>query len=173
MKFACAALISASLAAGCQTSDSVETSASATSAAPVWNQYGEKVTYAATPVAPGALKGDETGVTISGVITEVCQHQGCWIRLVDPAHPQAGDLFVKTTGHAYLVPRNSRGRQAMAYGRCELSEMSVADQRHYAEEAGKSVEEIAMITQPRKMITFHADSISIEGTGLDKPLDQD
>lgn len=172
MKLACVAVISASLVVGCQTSDSVETAASAPPTTPVWNQYGDKVTHAAQPVAPGALKGDETGVTVSGVITEVCQHQGCWIRLIDPAHPEAGDLFVKTTGHAYLVPRNSRGRQAMVYGRCELSEMSVADQRHYAEEAGKSVEEIARITKPRKMITFHADSISIEGTGLDKPLDQ-
>ena len=154
---------------GCQSSPST-----GAASASKWNHYGDQAAAAGAsqPLALGTLKGDERNVTVSGVITEVCQHQGCWIRLKDPSNPQAGDLFVKTTDHAYLVPRNSPGRRAIVVGTCEYSEMSVADQKHYAEEAGKTAEEIAKITQPKKMITFHADSISIEGEGLDKPLDQ-
>ena len=174
MKFVHASFVAASLVAlaaitGCQSTGSSKEVA----AAPVWNQYGEKVTFTTQPVSLGTLKGDETDVAVSGVITEVCQSQGCWIRLKDPSNPAAGDLFIKTKDHAYLVPRNAHGRNAIVHGRCELSEMSVADQKHFAEEAGKSEAEIAKITQPKKMITFHADSIRIEGEGLDKPLDQD
>lgn len=152
---------------GCQSDGSPQVAT-----APQWNHYGEKITYATQSVSLGSLKGDESDITISGVITEVCTHQGCWIRLKDPANPDAGDLFVRTKGHAYLVPLNCKGRNALVHGRCEFSEMSVDEQKHYADEAGHSEAEIAKITQPKRMITFHADSIMIEGEGLAKPLDQ-
>ncbi len=165
-----ASIITLSTFSGCQSASSTQTPYPS---AQTWNHYGEQVTHDTTSVSLGALNGDESDITVSGVITEVCTHQGCWLRLKDPKNPGAGDLFVKTKDHAFLVPRNAHGRNAVVHGRCESSEMSVADQKHYAEEAGRSAQEIAKITQPKRMITFHADSILIEGEGLDKPLDQD
>ncbi len=149
------------------------TAAPAQSAKGQWQSFGETVVFDDdTQVALGSLKGDEKNIWVVGEITEVCSHQGCWIRVKDTSNPAAGDLFVRTKDHAYLVPRNAAGHSVKVFGVCELSEMSVADQRHFAEEAGKSEAEIAKITQPKNMIIFHAATIMIEGPGLDKPLEQ-
>lgn len=155
--------------AGCKSTESSKKSTSAGQ----WQTFGEVIAYSETDeVALGSLKGDERNIWIEGEITEVCSSQGCWIRMKDPANPAAGDLFVKTKDHAYLVPRNAHGHAVRVYGVCEATEMTVADQQHFAEEAGKSEAEIALITQPKKMIVFHATTIVIEGDGLDKALDQ-
>lgn len=176
--FAIVSLASLIAITGCKSTDSsmAESSKSTASAAASpgqWQSFGETVMFEETDViALGSLKGNEKNVWVVGEITEVCTHQGCWIRIKDASDPNAGDLFVRTKDHAYLVPRNSIGRSVKVYGVSEFSEMSVNDQRHYAEEAGKSEAEIAMITKPKKMVTFHAATIVIEGPGLDKPLEQ-
>jgi hypothetical protein len=154
--------------AGCQSSPDASTNAGTRGE---WSHYGELAAPAKRPAALGALKGDEQDVTVQGVITEVCSHQGCWLRLKDPKNPKAGDLFVRTKDHAFFVPRNAHGHNVIVHGRCEFTEVSVGEQQHYAEEAGKSEQEIAKITHPRKMIIFHADSIMIEGPGLDAPVE--
>jgi hypothetical protein len=153
---------------GCQSSRGLAVAAPAQSQ---WSGYGENVAPCLVFVSLGALKGDEQGVAVAGVITEVCNHQGCWLRLNDPKDPAVGDLFVRTKDHAFFVPRNAHGHNVMVYGSCEFTEVSVGEQQHYAEEAGKSEAEIAKITQPRKMIIFHADSIMIEGPGLEAPVE--
>ncbi len=160
-----------SLVAGCQSSAS-KGSAGAITEKTEWHTYGEAVEFdESDDVSFAALKGGEQDVWVTGVITEVCMHQGCWIRLNDPSDRAAGDLFVRTRDHAYLVPRNAHGHKVMIHGDTEYSELSVSDLRHYAEEAGKSQAEIAAISQPKTMITFHADTIIIEGPGLDKPAE--
>ena len=40
-----------------------------------------------------------------------------------------------------------------------VNEVSVDEQRHYAEDAGKSKEEIALITEPKKTYSFEADGV--------------
>jgi hypothetical protein len=160
-----AAVLAWLVIAGCQTAPHTSTQ---------WNTYGEVVKFDETSqVALGSLKGHEKNVWVNGIITEVCSHQGCWIKLKDPKNPAAEDLFIRTRDHAFLVPRNSHGHAARIYGDAEISELSVDDLRHYAEEAGKSEAQIAAITQPRRTVTFWADTIVIAGPGLDKPADQE
>ena len=40
--------------------------------------------------------------------------------------------------------------------------MSVAEQRHYAEDAGKTAKEIAAIKKPKQSLSFIADGVKIE-----------
>ena len=42
--------------------------------------------------------------------------------------------------------------------------MSVDDQRHYAEDAGKSPEEIAAITEPKRTLSFTSSGVLIPQT---------
>ena len=139
-----------------------------------WHTYGKVVEFSETQnIAIASLSGSEKQVWITGEITEVCSHQGCWIRIKDPIDSAGGDLFIRTRDHAFLVPRNSHGHAVRVYGDAEISELSVDELRHYAEEAGKCEADIAKITQPSRTVTFWADTIVIAGPGLDKPADQE
>jgi len=46
-------------------------------------------------------------------------------------------------------------------GAAFLEEMSVDDQRHYAEDEGASEDELAQITAPKKTLRFEADGVLI------------
>ena len=43
-----------------------------------------------------------------------------------------------------------------------VEEMSVADQKHYAKDAGASEEEIAKILKPKKTLGFEADGVLLK-----------
>ena len=51
------------------------------------------------------------------------------------------------------------GASAVVCGTASKKSVSVADQRHFAEDAGKSAEEIAKIKEPK-------DEIRIDATGI-------
>jgi len=42
-----------------------------------------------------------------------------------------------------------------------VEEVSIDEQRHYAEDAGKSAEEIASITVPKRTYSFEADGVLV------------
>lgn len=94
-------------------------------------------------------------IRVKGAISQVCQSAGCWVRLQNPS---GGDVFVKFKDH-FTIPMDLAGATATVYGTASKKTVSVADQRHFAEDAGKSAEEIAKITQPK-------DEIRIDATGI-------
>jgi len=94
-------------------------------------------------------------IRVKGSISQVCQSAGCWVRL---QNPNGGDVFVKFKDH-FTIPMDLAGATATVYGTASKKTVSVADQRHFAEDAGKSAEEIAKITQPK-------DEIRIDATGI-------
>jgi len=130
-----------------------------------WHRYGARDQAMGDPVAIGALSGGETEVTVKGTITEVCPVKGCWMRVTD------GDdeVFVRFKDYGFFVPRNAAGHRAVIHGVAEAKVVSVEELRHYAQDAGKTAEEIAAITAPGTQITFMAGSVEIAGGGLDRP----
>lgn len=132
----------------------------------MWSTYGEQPMGPGDAVAIGALAGGEKNIVVHGVITDVCKVKGCWMRMKDDS---GDELFVRFKDYGFFVPRNAAGRNVVVHGWTERSLISVAELRHYAEDAHKSAAEIAAITQPQMQTTFFADSVMIEGKGLDKP----
>ena len=59
------------------------------------------------------------------------------------------------------MPLNAEG-EVIINGKAFLKETSVDDLRHYAEDAGKTAEEIAAITQPEKTFAFEADGVLLK-----------
>lgn len=59
-------------------------------------------------------------------------------------------MLIKMKDHAFLVPLSMNGKTIVAEGTATLKETSVEMLRHYAEDAGKSKEEIAAIKEPKK-----------------------
>ena len=134
-----------------------------------WNHYGATIDKPGNTVALNALSGEEKNVIVSGTITEVCAKKGCWMTVTDEA---GNDVTVRFKDYSFFVPRNAAGHQVTMHGSTEKKLTSVDDLRHYAEDAGKSAEEIAAITEPKEEVIFHAESVYIEGEGLEAPVAQ-
>jgi hypothetical protein len=125
------------------------------------------MSFGNTPTAAGAVKAAElhtflTGkekadVKVEGKVVEVCKAEGCWLRM----ETASGSMLVKMKDHKYLVPLSLNGKTVIAEGTATMKETSVEMLRHYAEDAGKSKEEIALITEPKKEIVLQASGILV------------
>ena len=109
--------------------------------------------YAAMPV------GDTSVVRFKATITDVCQAKGCWMKLDLENGQQA---MVKFKDYAFFMPKDSKGKQVIVNGKAFVNEMPVDEQKHYAEDAGKSKEEVNAITQPLKTFSFEADGVLLK-----------
>ncbi|RQP13643.1 MAG: DUF4920 domain-containing protein [Chryseobacterium sp.] len=95
---------------------------------------------------------------VRGKVTSVCPNKGCWIKL------DSGDnteIFVKMKDYGFFVPTALEGKEIVMTGSAEAKTISVEEQRHYAEDAKKSPQEIAAITQPRREVRFIAEGIRV------------
>lgn len=96
-------------------------------------------------------------VKVKGKVVEVCKAEGCWIRM----ETASGPMLIKMKDHAFTVPLALNGKTIVADGTAELKETSVDMLKHYAEDAGKSKEEIAAIKEPKKEIVLQAKGILV------------
>lgn len=103
--------------------------------------------------------GDTIDVKFASTINKVCQKKGCWINV-----PLDGDKesFVKFKDYAFFMPFNSAGSDVILNGKAFVREISVDQLKHYAKDAGKSDEEIAKITEPKRTYAFLADGVLLE-----------
>lgn len=109
---------------------------------------------------PTYLDGqDSVRVTLKGNISSCCQAKGCWMTM---PIVEGQDLMVKFKDYGFFVPKNSSGKEAVIDGWAYREVVSVAELRHFAEDAGKSADEIAAITEEEERITFLADGVLIE-----------
>ena len=102
-------------------------------------------------------KGDTIQLTLSGTIKEVCAKKGCWMTLT---MPDESDLMVRFKDYSFFVPLDAQG-EVLINGKAFISETSVEDLRHYAEDAGASTEEIELITTPKVSYNCEADGVLI------------
>ncbi|MBX2846564.1 MAG: DUF4920 domain-containing protein [Saprospiraceae bacterium] len=103
--------------------------------------------------------GDSIQVKFSTKINEVCQKKGCWMNV---ALNDDTEAFVKFKDYGFFVPMDASGSDAVMEGMAYKSVVSVADQKHYAEDAGKTQEEIDAITEPKEEYTFLASAVKIK-----------
>jgi hypothetical protein len=102
-------------------------------------------------------KEDTLQLTLSGTIKEVCAKKGCWMTL---SMPDDNDLMVRFKDYGFFVPLDAQG-EVLINGKAFISETSVEDLRHYAEDAGASREEIERITTSKVSYNFEADGVLI------------
>ena len=96
-------------------------------------------------------------VIVKGVVTDVCTREGCWLKIKSPN----GSMMVKMKDHAFLVPLAINGKEIIIHGIAEQKTTSVEMLRHFAEDAGKSKEEIQKITEPKTEIIIDADGLVV------------
>ncbi|WP_142783451.1 DUF4920 domain-containing protein [Changchengzhania lutea] len=103
--------------------------------------------------------GDSINSKIRAKVKEVCQAKGCWMTL---DLEEGDEVMVKFKDYGFFVPKDIAGKDIIINGKAYVKEVSVDEQRHYAEDAGKGSEEIAAITLPKKTYSFEADGVLIK-----------
>ncbi|MEZ4799251.1 MAG: DUF4920 domain-containing protein [Flavobacteriales bacterium] len=137
----------------------------AKSDAPMQSFYGEtfevKDPISATSIPTLLASSDSVAGQFEGKIVETCRAEGCWMTV---ALENGEELMVYTNHHKFFVPTSGAGDlKCVLNGYAFPEEVSVEMLQHYAEDAGKSEEEIAMITAPEKSFSFMATGVMIEG----------
>ena len=112
----------------------------------------------ATLVQKVEASGTFTG-KVAGKINEVCTNKGCWFAM---ELPNGTSMRVTFKDYGFFIPTNSQGFPITIEGVATLTETDVETLRHYAEDQGKSKEEVAAITSPQKEITFEASGALIK-----------
>jgi len=122
--------------------------------------FGDEIsTDGAIPLADmvSQLSEKDTVFTkVSGVVDKVCKKKGCWMNIVND---NGDEVFVKFKDYKFFMPLDCEGAKVVMDGFATVEETSVEELRHYAEDEGKSKEEIAAITEPAKEMKFLAHGV--------------
>lgn len=100
--------------------------------------------------------GDSINSKMIAKVADVCQSKGCWMKLDLENGEQ---VMVKFKDYGFFMPKNIAGQEVIINGKAYVNEVPVDELRHYAEDAGKSAEEIAQITESKKTYSFEADGV--------------
>jgi hypothetical protein len=125
--------------------------------------YGEKITVeGAVPLNDVVAKlnagAEAVDTKLKAKVVDVCSKKGCWITL----EMQDGQTaMVKMKDYGFFVPLAAIGKTVVIDGEVKMKTTSVAELKHYAEDAKKSKEEIDAITEPKKEVRVMAKGIVV------------
>ena len=103
--------------------------------------------------------GDSINSKMSAKVISVCQAKGCWMTL---NLEDGNEVMVKFKDYGFFMPKDIAGKEVIINGKAFVNEVPVDELRHYAEDAGKTAEEIASITEPKKTFSFEADGVLLK-----------
>jgi hypothetical protein len=101
---------------------------------------------------------DSLNTKISGKVVEVCMAKGCWMKLETG---EGKTTMVTFKNYAFFMPKDIVGKTVVLDGFSKKVTTSIDEQKHYAEDAGKSKEEIAKIISPQKEIKYEAKGVLV------------
>lgn len=96
--------------------------------------------------------------TFSAPIVDVCQTAGCWVNVEN----KNGELIRVRFKDHFLIPTNTKvNRVAYFHGNIYWDTISVEMQKHFAEDAEKTEDEIARIVESKVEVNFEADGVLV------------
>lgn len=126
----------------------------------VMQYFGDKIDESGTISFPELLERmdgvDSLPAKVSGTIAEVCAVKGCWMNI---AMEGKENMFVQFKDYGFFMPLDCSGKKAVMDGYAYRAMTSVEDLKHYAEDEGKSQEEIDAITEPKEELKFLASGV--------------
>jgi hypothetical protein len=125
--------------------------------------YGEMISMdhaiAASDLFSTMGEQDSLNLKLEGVVKEVCQKKGCWMK-IDVGNEKTVRVTFKDYG--FFMPFDIAGKTVVLDGYAKREVTDVATLRHFAEDAGKSAEEIEAITEPKDEVTFLAHGVILK-----------
>ena len=132
---------------------------------------GDGVHFGATIDSTGSIpytallsqmsSADSVNAKVTGTVAGVCQAKGCWMTIVSDQDTTNTEMFVKFQDYGFFMPKDLAGQQVVMLGKAYRETTSVEDLKHFAEDEGKSAEEIAAITEPKTELKFMASGVMI------------
>ncbi len=127
-----------------------------------YDSFGEKIKASGaiptTELVKNAAEKGTIEAKVTGVVESVCQVKGCWMKVkIDNGQT----MRVTFKDYGFFVPTDIAGKTIVFEGNAKTKTISVDELRHYAEDAGKSKDEIAKITEPKTELTFEADGVLV------------
>ena len=120
--------------------------------------YGEKFNYNLKKIDNFTELTDSKQL-IKGEILSTCPMKGCWMNML----VSNDTVLVRFKDYGFFVPKQGvDGSSAIVNGFLSIDTLSVAQLRHYAEDAGKKSEEIMKIKKPKITLSFLADGVAIQ-----------
>ena len=120
------------------------------------------VTEDAKPISPDEIKAklvdDKFEGQVKARVVEVCKAEGCWIKV---ERKDGTTMMVRAKDHKFLMPENIVGKTVLIDGNATIKEVTEDMRKHYAEDAGKSKEEIAKIKGSEKDVQFAAKGVKV------------
>lgn len=104
----------------------------------------------------GLKAGDSIDVKFASSINDLCSKKGCWMKL---GLGEEDETMVRFKDYGFFMPLDSKGKEVVVEGKAFVNEVSVEDLKHYAEDAGKSKDEIEAITKPKLEFAFEAHGV--------------
>lgn len=101
---------------------------------------------------------DSVEAKVIGSVAEVCQKKGCWMSV----EVDNGESMHVSYNYEFLLPKNCAGKEMVMKGYAFYDTIPVKHLKHLAEDAGKSEEEIAQITEPKETLSFLATGVMIK-----------
>lgn len=95
---------------------------------------------------------------VQGKVVEVCKAMGCWAKL---ERADGSTVMIKVKDHEFAMPLDLIGRVVVAEGSAEVKVTSVSMLKHYAEDGGKSKEEIDKIKEPKKEVLMTVKGVKV------------
>jgi hypothetical protein len=105
-----------------------------------------------------SLKENKYEGKISGKVVEVCQAMGCWVKL---QKADGSTILVKAKEHGFTMPKDIVGKEVVVDGQATVKEVTEKMRKHYAEDAGKSKDEIARIKGVTREVTVTANGVKV------------
>ncbi|EDM44876.1 hypothetical protein SCB49_02109 [unidentified eubacterium SCB49] len=127
-----------------------------------YESFGDKITDEAVLTKEAMIEkfsnlktGDTIPVKFKTGVKEVCAKKGCWMTL----DMGEADAMVRFKDYGFFMPKDIAGENVVVEGRAFVEEMSVDEQRHYAEDAGKSKEEVMAITEAKRTLSVLSNGV--------------
>jgi hypothetical protein len=125
--------------------------------------FGDSITQdgaiAANLLAEKMKGKDSLKIKLTGPVEDVCQKKGCWMSMNIGTNQS---MRVGFKDYAFFMPKDATGKTVFIDGVAFTDTTSIAELKHYAEDGGKTKEEIAKITAPEINISFEATGVILK-----------
>jgi len=124
----------------------------------VYGEVKDKGDLVSIDKLESSLKENKYNGKVTGKVVEVCQAMGCWVKL---QKTDGSTILVKAKDHGFTMPKDIEGKNVIVDGEANATEISEKMRKHYAQDAGKSKDEIEKIKGSSKELTISANGVKV------------
>ena len=103
---------------------------------PSYSVHGEAISTEdalSTEAFLAVVSSDQSSFKVRGIVEEVCQSKGCWLKL---KNEKGQSIRVTFKDYGFFVPKDISGREVILEGEASMVMLEEDMARHFADDAG-------------------------------------